>query len=786
MAQFANMYEVDLNNRSYPVSLVQTVSEGNVYANRIGAYVYKDGAPVNLGGACTGLVMRADGTTVPLTGYVEGNAAYVVLDQPSCAIPGPIQVAVNSVVGENITTLLVAYGTVILTDTRNYVEPGTPIPDITELLAEIDNMREATAEAEAAATKAVRYDETQSLTDAQKGQGRANIDAAFSNSLPINGLYALEWTNNILYLGQDGTRHYEPARIGMAKINTATHDLYITCKSGYSFAVGKYTGTDESQLESISNTGWINGKKYLIHVGDNFYINLKRNDGANISISECDNVLFVDYADTTVTDIVEKINKQVKKTRALSEYMFEYGTAYVSNDTVHYEDTNACVRLILDTTISLDIGDYIISQNGYQYRLIRLSDNGSAVQTKSFDENDVTIGVNARFIIVIRKSDNSVITDIGLAVNSIVIGNKQIFGSFIVYDMLQQGGLTADGLNDGYNLLRLRTPDYIPIESGAKYKISTRPKSGTANVSMSVSFYGVDDFVTPRIGYVPFIDSNEIIIYPPNGSAFMRILIRYSGNTNIQPVEIDSMVIEKFSENKFDNYAVSSNFAKQKIGLELIGNLPSGTQSFIIYNNNYYSLDGSGVLTVQNSTFDLVDTKSILVGHANGFQLGNNNRAYISGWDDNTIYILDLITLDIVGTINLPTTGYTTCAVDDVNMIAYIFQRSTYPSTQDIYTFIVYDYANEEIIKTKTLPVKFSAMQACDFFEGRIIVANGGGDVDMPNGFRIYDTDGNVISNYILGSFATSEPEGVFVDRTNMNIYICFYGKPLFMLSNGQ
>lgn len=178
MAQFANMFEVDLNNRFYPVSLVQTVSEGNVYANRIGAYVYKDGAPVNLGGACTGLVMRADGTTVPLTGYVEGNAAYVVLDQPSCAIPGPIQVAINSVVGENITTLLVAYGTVIQTDTRNYVEPGTPIPDITELLAEIDNMREATAEAEAAAEKSVRYDTAQSLTNAQKVQARSNIDAA--------------------------------------------------------------------------------------------------------------------------------------------------------------------------------------------------------------------------------------------------------------------------------------------------------------------------------------------------------------------------------------------------------------------------------------------------------------------------------------------------------------------------------------------------------------------------------------------------------------------------------
>lgn len=148
MAQFVNMFEVDLDKRSYPVNLNQTVSEGNVSSNRIGAYVYKDGAAYNLGGNCTGMVMRADGSTVPLTGVIDGNAAYVILDQPSCAIPGPIQVAVNWVSGSNTTTLLVAYGTVIQTDTRDYVQPGTPIPDINELLAAIDNLEDATEAAE--------------------------------------------------------------------------------------------------------------------------------------------------------------------------------------------------------------------------------------------------------------------------------------------------------------------------------------------------------------------------------------------------------------------------------------------------------------------------------------------------------------------------------------------------------------------------------------------------------------------------------------------------------------
>jgi len=172
MAQFENMFEVNLDNRSYPVSLRQTVSEGNVNANRIGAYVYRNGAPVSLGGSCTGLVLRADGSTVPMIGVIDGNAAYVVLDQPSCAIPGPIQVAVNWVESSNTTTLLVAYGTVIQTDTRDYVQPGDPIPDISTLLGEIDAMEAATAAAIAATSGALSnfagmFYETQAYTAGQ-------------------------------------------------------------------------------------------------------------------------------------------------------------------------------------------------------------------------------------------------------------------------------------------------------------------------------------------------------------------------------------------------------------------------------------------------------------------------------------------------------------------------------------------------------------------------------------------------------------------------------------------
>lgn len=182
MAQFVNIYDVDLMKPSAPRQLQQMVCEGDAKGNRVGANVYSDGSPVSLGGQCVGKVVRADGTTVPLTGTVSGNQAYVVLDQASCAIEGQIQVAVCWVSGTNITTLVVAYGTVVSTQTGTAVQPSTPIPDLTQLLAEIDNMRTATAAANAAAEGAL-----------------ANFAPAFSESAAYTAGQYVTYTDGKLY-----------------------------------------------------------------------------------------------------------------------------------------------------------------------------------------------------------------------------------------------------------------------------------------------------------------------------------------------------------------------------------------------------------------------------------------------------------------------------------------------------------------------------------------------------------------------------------------------------------
>lgn len=148
MAQFINMFDVDLRGKSGPQMLRQMVSEGDSAGNRIGANVYDNGSVVTLGGQCVGKVVRADGATVSLTGTIQGNAAYVVLDQTCCAVEGPIQVAVCWVSGSDVTTLLVAYGTVVNTQTGNAIQPSVPIPDLAQLLAAVADLRDATEAAE--------------------------------------------------------------------------------------------------------------------------------------------------------------------------------------------------------------------------------------------------------------------------------------------------------------------------------------------------------------------------------------------------------------------------------------------------------------------------------------------------------------------------------------------------------------------------------------------------------------------------------------------------------------
>lgn len=233
----------------------------------------------------------------------------------------------------------------------------------------------------------------------------------------------------------------------------------------------------------------------------------------------------------------------------------------------------------------------------------------------------------------------------------------------------------------------------------------------------------------------------------------------------VTPPDIEASALSEENE----NVLVIGNSEKE-LDVERLGRV-SGIQSFCIYNDKYYSTDGKNIF-VQDKNFKTIKQKPIAVGHGNAFQLGSNGYGYISGWDDNKIYVIDLEKLELVNTIELPIIGYTTGVVDDTKNVAYVLQRDSFPNSLENYKLITYDYKNGNKISEKYLNEQFGALQSCDYKNGKILVTNGLGTSEIPNGYRVYDTYGNLCYEYSLESFSDLETEGVFMDRNSNDIYI--------------
>ena len=166
MAQYVNMYHVELANGTAAIENIRPTYQGNANANRIGAIVTENGVDKTLGGRCAGLCVRADGNAVPLTGTVTGNQAYVTLDGNCYEVPGQIIVFVTWVASSSApapesiadtaeeTTLLCVYGNVVATSSGSIIQPVEHLPDYAQLLSAIEDMEDATDTATTAITSA--------------------------------------------------------------------------------------------------------------------------------------------------------------------------------------------------------------------------------------------------------------------------------------------------------------------------------------------------------------------------------------------------------------------------------------------------------------------------------------------------------------------------------------------------------------------------------------------------------------------------------------------------------
>lgn len=154
---------------------------GSANAHQWRVYVKNHGIPLDLtGNTVTAYFQRSDGNVVVVQGDTIDNMAYVIIPAEVYAISGIVKAYMDVVLaGSAITPVAGITFNVPQNMSGDIIDPGEVIPaSLEELLAEIDAMRQATAEARAVVSSSVRYDSAQTLTDAQKETARGNINAA--------------------------------------------------------------------------------------------------------------------------------------------------------------------------------------------------------------------------------------------------------------------------------------------------------------------------------------------------------------------------------------------------------------------------------------------------------------------------------------------------------------------------------------------------------------------------------------------------------------------------------
>lgn len=177
MTQIETWLKTDLQQ----VVRVQTL-DGNLFtadngANRIGVIVTKGGKPVDVTGNIWGYLIMPDEGTLVIEGDSSENKAWVDLPKSAYTKTGPFSLVIKD--GE--TTIGGCTGYIYRSTTDEIIDPGHVVPDIAELLAEIGNMRSATAAATEAATNA-----NTKAGLANEAAANANTKAGLANEAATN------------------------------------------------------------------------------------------------------------------------------------------------------------------------------------------------------------------------------------------------------------------------------------------------------------------------------------------------------------------------------------------------------------------------------------------------------------------------------------------------------------------------------------------------------------------------------------------------------------------------
>lgn len=136
-----NIVDIDL---SRPIAHTRglMLAEGDQYANRIGARIFRDGEPVDVQacGVTGNFIRTSKGDMVFMKGVAEGNEVYVDIDPNCYAYDGTYVFSLKVKIDNVNTTVRIVEGFVKRLQSDTVVDPGNVLPniaDIQELMAKV-------------------------------------------------------------------------------------------------------------------------------------------------------------------------------------------------------------------------------------------------------------------------------------------------------------------------------------------------------------------------------------------------------------------------------------------------------------------------------------------------------------------------------------------------------------------------------------------------------------------------------------------------------------------------
>ena len=189
---------VDIDNGIKQEDLHRLFAVADAGAHTFKITVTSKGIPQSLSGhTVIGYFMTNYYGTVVINGSVSNNVATLILPATCYANNTGFQLIIRLVSGSTKTAIYWGTGYVTRSATDPVIDPGSVVPDLDDILAELDQMEQATQaantaadNANAAASKSIRYDTAQSLTDVQKAQAQDNIGFYTDDTLTVTGVAA--------------------------------------------------------------------------------------------------------------------------------------------------------------------------------------------------------------------------------------------------------------------------------------------------------------------------------------------------------------------------------------------------------------------------------------------------------------------------------------------------------------------------------------------------------------------------------------------------------------------